>query len=80
MNRSLVDIVSDIALAPHDISITEEDVMQRVDELYVELHKKEDGIYWFYKNNEKKIEMIDEHIAKCNKIKKTLQILNLLNQ
>jgi hypothetical protein len=73
MNRSLVDIVSDIALAPHDISITEEDVMQRVDELYVELHKKEDGIYWFYRNVEGQIELFKEQIDKLKKYTKTLK-------
>jgi len=73
MNRSLVDIVSDIALAPHDISINEEDVMQRVDELYVELHKKEDGIYWFYRNVEGQIELFKEQIDKLKKYTKTLK-------
>ena len=73
MNRSLVDIVSDIALAPHDISLGEEEVMQRVDELYVELHKKEDGIYWFYRNVEGQIELFKGQIDKLKKYTKTLK-------
>ena len=48
----------------------------QVHELFNELYQKEDGIYWFYRDNEKKMEMVDEHIAKCKNIKKILNNTN----
>ncbi len=38
--------------------------MARVDELYTELHQKEDGIYWLYKESEKEITLFEEQIKK----------------
>ena len=74
MKRSILDIASDLALVRHDIQLTsEEDVMQRVDELYVELHRKEDGIYWFYRNVEGQISIFKEQIDKLTKYVKTLK-------
>ena len=37
----------------------------QIKELFTELYQKEDGIYWFYRDNEKKLEMVNDHIAKC---------------
>ena len=74
MKRSILDIASDLALVRHDIQLTsEEDVMRRVDELYVELHRKEDGIYWFYRNVEGQISIFKEQIDKLTKYVKTLK-------
>ena len=74
MKRSILDITSDLALVQHDVQlISEEDVMQRVDELYVELHRKEDGIYWFYRNVEGQISIFKEQIDKLAKYVKTLK-------
>ena len=65
MNRSLVDITRDLVLAKNDYEIfNEEDLMARVDELYTELHQKEDGIYWLYKESEKEITLFEEQIKK----------------
>ena len=73
MSRSIIDITSDLALLQHDVALTEEDVMQKVDELYVELHRKEDGIYWFYRNVEGQIGLFKEQIGKLTKYVKTLK-------
>ena len=65
MNRSLIDITRDLVLARNDYEIfNEEDLMARVDELYTELHQKEDGIYWLYKESEKEITLFEEQIKK----------------
>jgi len=78
MKRSMNDITTDImtqqmnmemALEPEQFNI-------QIQELFTELYSKEDGIYWFYRDNEKKMEMIDEHMAKCKKIKKMLNNSN----
>ena len=65
MNRSLVEITRDLVLARNDYEIfNEEELMARVDELYTELHQKEDGIFWLYKESEKEIALFDEQIKK----------------
>ena len=38
--------------------------MERVDELFTEMHQKEDGIFWMYKESEKEIEMFEAQIKK----------------
>jgi hypothetical protein len=75
MSRPIGDIISDLMTSQMnlDIAANPEDFEIQVQELFKELYLKEDGIYWFYKGNEKRIELIDEHIAKCNKIKKLLK-------
>ena len=65
MNRSLVEITRDLVLARNDYEIfNEEDLMARVDELFTELHQKEDGIFWLYKESEKEITLFEEQIKK----------------
>ena len=65
MNRSLVEITRDLVLAKNDYEIfNEEDLMARVDELFTELHQKEDGIFWLYKESEKEITLFEEQIKK----------------
>ena len=50
MSRSLVEITRDLVLAKNDYEIfNEEELMERVDELFTEMHQKEDGIFWMYK-------------------------------
>ena len=36
--------------------------------LFAELFDKEDGIYWLYTDNDRKISMIKEHIDKCRTV------------
>ena len=65
MNRSIIDITRDLVLAKNNYEIfDEEDLMARVDELFTELHQKEDGIYWMYKESEKEIALFEEQIKK----------------
>jgi hypothetical protein len=44
----------------------------RIKDLFEELYDKEDGIYWLFNDNERKIDMIKEHIDKCKKIMNSL--------
>ena len=74
MSKSIIDIASDYALAVHDVELySEEDVMHRVDELYIELCTKEDGIYWLYKNVIAQVGLVDEQEAKLAKYKKSIK-------
>ncbi|MBC8294593.1 MAG: siphovirus Gp157 family protein [Pelagibacterales bacterium] len=75
MSRSLIEISNDISTEQINLEMATnpEDFEIQLQELFNELYAKEDGIYWFYKSNEKRIEMLDEHIAKCTHIKKTLK-------
>ena len=41
--------------------------MERVDELFTELHQKEDGIFWLYKESEKEISLFEEQIKKLKR-------------
>ena len=44
----------------------------QVEDLFNELYEKEDGIYWLYTDNERKVEMVKEHIAKCKNVLKAI--------
>jgi hypothetical protein len=44
----------------------------KIQDLFEELYDKEDGIYWLFNDNERKIDMIIGHIDKCRKIMKSL--------
>ena len=83
MNRSLVEITRDLVLARNDYEIfNEEDLMARVDELFTELHQKEDGIFWLYKESEKEITLFEEQIKKLkhhtNVMKRAQERLKML--
>ena len=73
-NRSLIDITRDLVLARNEYEIfNEEELMKRVDELYTELHAKEDGIYFFYKNVDQEISLFDAQILKMKNHVATLK-------
>ena len=65
MSRSLVEITRELVLAKNDYEIfDEEELMDRVDELFTEMPQNEDGIFWMYKESEKEIEMFEAQIKK----------------
>ena len=70
-----MDITTDILTSQLNLQMAEDqDVFElEIQGFFKELFDKEDGIYWFYNNNEKNIQLINEHIDKCNKIKKQLK-------
>jgi len=66
--RSIIDITRDLVLARNEYEIfNEEDLMDRVTELFVELRHKEDGIYFFYKQMDGEITLFDDQIKKMKK-------------
>lgn len=78
MRRTMNEITTDIMTQQMnmDMALDPKQFNLQIKELFIELYEKEDGIYWFYRDNESKMEMVDEHIAKCKKIKKMLHTTN----
>ena len=62
--RTFLDITSDIVMAKDDFMLTEKEIEIKLAELYTELAKKEDGVYWFYKKIDKDIELATEYKQK----------------
>ena len=74
MNEITTDIMTqqmnmDMAMDPEQLNVQKQ-------ELFTELYQKEVCIYWFYRDNESKMQMVDEHIAICKKMKKMLHNAN----
>ena len=40
----------------------------QIENLFAELYDKEDGIYWLYTDNDRKVDMIKEHMEKCKTV------------
>ena len=78
MRRTMNEITTDIMTQQMnmDMAMDPEQFNVQIQELFTELYQKEDGIYWFYRDNESKMQMVDEHIAKCKKMKKMLHNAN----
>ena len=45
----------------------------KIKSLFIELFDKEDGIYWLYTDNDRKISMIKEHIDKCRTVTNSIR-------
>ena len=76
--RTFLDITSDIVMTRDDFTLTEEDISLKLSELYTELSRKEDGVYWFYKKIDKDIELANEYKEKIeNESEEILKIINL---
>lgn len=68
MKRKMSEITTDIMSMQMGLSFNEESFDIQLEELFAELYDKEDGIYWLFKDNDKKIELIKEHMDKCKRI------------
>ena len=71
--RSLNEISSDIMLVQNSFELTEEEIDEQLDSLHTELHDKENGVYWFYKNIDSKINLAKEYKDKANLVIKKLK-------
>ena len=71
--RSLSEISSDIMLVQNSWELTEEEINEQLDELHTELHEKENGVYWFYKNIDSKIALAKEYKDKADMVMKQLK-------
>ena len=71
--RSLHEISSDIMLVQNSFELTEQEIDEQLDLLHTELHDKENGVYWFYKNIDSKIDLAKEYKDKANLVIKKLK-------
>ena len=62
------EITTDIMSMQMGLTYNEDNYDIQLEELFAELYDKEDGIYWLYKDNDKKIELVKEHMDKCKRI------------
>ena len=68
MKRKMSEITTDIMSMQMGLTYNEDNYDIQLEEVFAELYDKEDGIYWLYKDNDKKIELVKEHMDKCKKI------------
>ena len=74
MSRALTEITRDLLIAKNEYEIFEsDDLKERIDDLRDEQVRKEDGIYFFYKDFDKEIEIFDEQIKKAQRYVKFLK-------
>ena len=71
--RSLHEISSEIMLTQNSFELTEQEIDEQLDELHTELHKKENGVYWFYRSMDKKVELAKEYKAKMDEAIKKMK-------
>jgi len=71
--RSLNQISSDIMLVQNSFELTEQEIDEQLDLLHTELHDKENGVYWFYKNLESKVSLAKEYKEKADAVIKKLK-------
>ena len=72
--KSLTEITRDLLIAKNEYEIFEsDDLKERIDELRNEQYIKEDGIYFFYKDFDKEIDIFDEQIKKAQRYVKFLK-------
>ena len=60
-------------LVQNSFELTEQEIDEQLDLLHTELHEKENGVYWFYKNIESKIALAQEYKNKADKVIKKLK-------
>ena len=71
--RTLNEISSDIMLVQNSFELTEQEIDEQMDSLHTELHDKENGVYWFYKNIDSKIALAKEYKQKADLVMKKLK-------
>ena len=72
--KSLIEITRDLLIAKNEYEIFEsDDLKERIDQLRDEQYRKEDGIYFFYKDFDKEIELFNEQIQKAQRYVKFLK-------
>ena len=71
--RSLSEISSDIMLVQNSFELTEQEIDEQLDLLHTELHSKENGVYWFYKNLDSKMALAKEYKQKADEVIKKLK-------
>ena len=70
--RTLGEISTDIMLVQNSFELTEQEIDEQLDTLHTELHSKENGVYWFYKNIDSKITLAKEYKERADMVIKKL--------
>jgi hypothetical protein len=71
--RTLNEISNDIMLVQNSFELSEQEIDEQLDALHTELHDKENGVYWFYKNIDSKIALAKEYKDKADLVMKKLK-------
>ena len=71
--RTLNEISNDIMLVQNRFELSNEEIDEHLDVLHTELHDKENGVYWFYKNIDSKIALAKEYKSKADLVIKKLK-------
>ena len=60
-------------LVQNSFELTEQEIDEQLDTLHTELHSKENGVYWFYKNLDSKVALAKEYKEKADAVIKKLK-------
>ena len=71
--RTLNEISNDIMLVQNSFELSNEEIDEQLDVLHTELHDKENGVYWFYKNIDSKIALAKEYKERADLVIKKLK-------
>ena len=70
---NIFELTSEIATVNTDLFATEEEIEERLQVLFYDLGKKEDGMWIWFKKVQADIDLADEYIAKIQHLKKVRQ-------
>ena len=70
---NIFELTSEIATVNTDLFATEEEIEERLQVLFYDLGKKEDGMWIWFKKVQSDIDLADEYIAKIQRLKKVRQ-------
>ena len=62
--RTFIEIANEISFTKDSFTLTEQEIDERLEELYWEMSRKEDGVHFFYESLSKKIEMAEDYKSK----------------
>ena len=66
MSKSLTEITRDLVLARNEYEIFEDkELQEHIDKLTIERFQKEDGVYFFYQDIDREIELFSKQINKA---------------
>ena len=70
---NIFELTTEIATANTDLFATEEEIEQKLEVLFYELGKREDGLWTWFKATQADINLADEYISKIQRLKKVRQ-------
>ena len=70
---NIFELTTEISTANTDLFATEEEIEQKLEVLFYELGKREDGLWTWFKATQADINLADEYISKIQRLKKIRQ-------